>query len=105
MLEDANDANNMHNSFTRRVTTTLIINYQLPRHSERLSLTRTTLAPEQLNIKLFQFSTCSVQCKSVHAQCKSVHLHTKFLTRTMVRLSDADHVLPPSASCVLYALH
>jgi len=36
-------------------------------------LTRTMLATEQLNVKLFWFSTCSVH------DSRSVHLYTKFL--------------------------
>jgi len=65
----------MHNSYTGWATTALIINYRLPRHSVCVSLTRTTLTPEQL-VELFRFSTCSVH------DSKSMHLHTKFLTRT-----------------------
>jgi len=79
MPKDANDANNMHNSYTGRVTTASIINHRLPRCSVCISLMRTTLTPEQLTSKL-----CFGLVKySVH-DSKSVHFHTKFLMRTTV---------------------
>jgi len=56
MLKDANDANNannMQNSYTGRVTIASIINYRLLCHSVCISLTRTTLTPEQLTVKYY----------------------------------------------------
>lgn len=76
-----------------------------PRHSVCISLTCTMLAPEQLNVELFRFSTCSVhdilvcvwlrhivtvaflhrvQIFLLTYLLKSVHLHTKFLTPTTI---------------------
>ena len=82
MLKDANDAdnaNNTHNSDTGRATTASIINYRVARRFVCVSVTRTTLTAEQLIVAMFRFSTCSVH------DSKSVHLHTKFLTGTTVR--------------------
>jgi len=79
MLKDINNAaNNMHNSYTGRATTApdSVMNYQLPGLTVCVSLTCTALEPEQLDVKLFRFSTCSVH------DSKSVYLHTKFLMRT-----------------------
>ena len=59
MLKDTHNANNVHNSYTGWATTVSIINYQLPRHSVCVNLMRTMLAPEQLNVELFRFSTVS----------------------------------------------
>jgi len=68
--DDANNAINMHNSYTGPAMTPLIINYHLPRLSVCVSLMRTTLTPEQLTIKLC-FGLVNAQCMRV-SLCTSV---------------------------------
>ena len=80
MLKDANNANNIHNSYTGRATTASITNYRLSHHSVCVILTRTMLTPEQLIVELC-FSLVIAQCTTV-SLCTSI---VGFLTRTTVR--------------------